>query len=372
MKATGTPIKLGAIATDQPGVVFTDVPDMTKAYFDCVNANGGVNGHPIQYFIQTEQTQPSQIEAEANKLVQTHHVLGMVGDISVIECTVNQPMWQKLGFYEIDAGVAEQCNSTPNSATINMGPRYSSDGAVQYALTKHVSKIVFDNPILPNITYVAAGPQAIATAAHVPFTLVKTALPIQDANSIAIRDTTAAGSNGAVVLDHSPPQALQILQAAQKLGLENRVKVWACSTPCNTDFLAQALGPKWEGKLFVNSELAPPDVTDTPTMRLYKAVLKQYGKAVTGGVGSFSEMGFGMGEIAVHALETIKGAYTVKSVNAAFKNVANFNTGLLCKPWTYGPYASHIPNNVDYTVTRATKKWCWRQDARQSRTLTRR
>jgi branched-chain amino acid transport system substrate-binding protein len=47
---------------------------------------------------------------------------------------------------------------------------------------------------------------------------------------------------------------LKILQAAQRLGLQDRVR-WACSTPCNTDFLADALGPQWDGKLGVNAEL---------------------------------------------------------------------------------------------------------------------
>ena len=53
----------------------------------------------------------------------------------------------------------------------------------------------------------------------------------------------------------------------------------------------------------------------------------------------------------MHALETIKGSYTVKSVNAAFKAVSNFSTGMLCQLWTYGSYPMHIPNNEDYTVT---------------------
>ena len=86
-------------------------------------------------------------------------------------------------------------------------------------------------------------------------------------------------------------------------------------------------------------------------MQLYEAILKQYGKAVSGGIGSFSQMGFTEAEIAVHALETITGGYTVASVNAAFKAVANYNTGMLCQLWTYGSYAMHIPNNEDYTVT---------------------
>ena len=127
--------------------------------------------------------------------------------------------------------------------------------------------------------------------------------------------------------------------------------MWGCSTPCNTDFLATSLGPKWNNKLFVNAELTPPDGTNTPSMNLYKAILKQYGSSVQGGIGSFSQMGFTEAEIAVHALESVSGAYTMQSVNAAFKAVSNFNTGMLCQLWTYGDYPLHIPNNADYTVT---------------------
>src|SRR5581483_4575081 len=162
VKATGTPIALGAIATNQPGTSFTDIPNMAKAYFDCVNANGGVNGHPIKYFIETEQTNPAQVAADARQLVQTDHVLGVVGSTSIIECSVNSGYWQKMGYYVIDSGIAPECYSTPNSAAVNMGPRYSSDGAVQYALAQHVNKIVFDQANVPGTGYVAAGPAALA------------------------------------------------------------------------------------------------------------------------------------------------------------------------------------------------------------------
>ena len=70
-KATGSPIKLGAIATKQPGTDFTDIPNMAAAYFKCVNANGGIYGHPIQYSIETEQTDPAQEAAVAKKLVES-------------------------------------------------------------------------------------------------------------------------------------------------------------------------------------------------------------------------------------------------------------------------------------------------------------
>jgi branched-chain amino acid transport system substrate-binding protein len=350
--ATGTPIALGGIVTNQPGTSFTDIANMAAAYFACVNANGGINGHPIKYYIETEQTNPTQIAADAKQLVDTDHVVGIVGNTSIIECAVDTPYWAKLGYYVIGSGIASQCWGTPNNITVNMGPRYSSDGAVQYALAQHVSKIVFDQSNVPGTGYIAAGPNALAKAAGVPITDLTENVPISDADSVAIKEVDDAGPNGAVVLNFTPPEALVILKAAQTLNIEDHVKLWGCSTPCNTDFLAQSLGPKWNDKLFVNAELAPPDSTNTPTMNLYKAILAQYGKAVSGGIGSFSQMGFTEAEIAVHALESItSGTYTVATVNAAFKAVANYNTGMLCQLWTFGNYPFHIANNEDYTVT---------------------
>src|SRR5262245_53366890 len=38
-KASGDPIKLGGIATNVPGIDFTWITGMAKAYFDCVNDN---------------------------------------------------------------------------------------------------------------------------------------------------------------------------------------------------------------------------------------------------------------------------------------------------------------------------------------------
>src|SRR5260370_27032362 len=264
VKATGTPIPLGGIVTNQPGTSFTDIANMASAYFACVNDNGGINGSPIKYYSATEQTNAAQIAADARQLVQTDHVVGIVGNTSILECTINHSYWEKLGFQIVDSGIAPECYSTSNSAAVNMGPRYSSDGAVQYALSQHVSKVVFDQSNVPGTGYIGAGPAALAAAAHVPIVQLTENVPISDANSVAIKEVNDAGPNGAVVLNFTPPEALVILQAAQKLGLEHRVKLWGCSTPCDTDFMAQSLCAKWNNKLIVNYVLTPPTMTSTP------------------------------------------------------------------------------------------------------------
>jgi branched-chain amino acid transport system substrate-binding protein len=346
-KASGAPIKLGGIATKQPGTDFTDIPNAAKAYFDCVNENGGINGRPIDYSFETEQTDPGQAAAAAKKLIETEKVLGILGNTSIIECTVNHKYYEAKGYYVIGSGIAPECYGTSNFAAVNMGPRYSVDGAAQYLIRQKVKKIALDQSNVPGTGYIAAGAQAIAKDAGVDFVNLKDNVPIQDANSVALKAVQAAGPDGGVLLNFTPPEALKILQAAQRQGLQDRVK-WACSTPCNTDFLADALGSAWDDKLGVNAELNLTSA-DGPDSQLYRDVMQKYAPKVP--LGSFSQMGFVEAAIATKALLDLKGDYTPKTVNQAFKDVKAFKTDILCKPWYYGDGPTHIPNNVDRTTT---------------------
>ena len=343
-KATGPTIKLGAIATKQPGTDFTDIPNMAKAYFDCVNNNGGIHGYRIQYTIQTEQTDPAQNAALVRKLVQSNKVVGMVGNTSIIECAINHKYYEQKGIYMIGSGIAPECYSTSHIAAVNMGPRYSSDGAVQYVIRAGVNKIAFDQSNVPGTGYIVAGPTAIAKAANVPLVGFTDTVPIQDANSVALKLVQAAGPNGGVVLNFTPDQALLILQAAQKQGLVTKVKAWGCSTPCNSDFVAAALGTSWDNVFGVNAELNLPSAPG-PDSKLYRQLAAKAKLAF--GLGSFSQMGFVEARIATAALLNMKPPFTLKRVNQSFAGVRNFKTDILCGPWYFGT----VPNNVDRTVT---------------------
>jgi branched-chain amino acid transport system substrate-binding protein len=346
-KATGEPIKIGALATKQPGTDFSEIPRTTEAYFKCVNDNGGINGRPVQMVIETEQTDPGQAASLAKKLIETEKVVGIVGNTSIIECAVNHKYYESKGFYVIGSGIAPECYSTSNFAAVNMGPRYSVDGAAQYLLRQKVSKIVLVQSNVPGTGYIAEGFQLIAKDAGTPTQDIHENVPIQDANSVALKAVQAAGDGGGVLLNFTPPEALKILQAASQQGLQDRVK-WACSTPCNTDFLAEALGPQWNGKLGVNAELNLTDA-EGPDSNLYREVLKKYAPKIP--LGSFSQMGFVEGAIATKAMLGIKGDITAESVNEAFESVKDFQTDILCKPWYYGEAPLHIPNNTDRTTT---------------------
>jgi branched-chain amino acid transport system substrate-binding protein len=348
--ATGAPIVLGAIATNQPGTSFTDIPNMANAYFQCVNANGGINGHPIKLDILTDQTQPAQVAAEAKQLINSDHVVGIVGSSDIIDCAVNGATYQKAGFKVIGAGIAQQCYASPWAAQVNMGPRFSGDGAAQTAIAHGAKTIVVDQSNVPGWQYNAAGIQLIAKAHHVKVVSLSATASSLNGETEAERIVQAAGTGGAADLIFTPPVAQQILQGAQKLNLENKV-IWTCATPCNTDSLAASLGSAWNHKLYVNAEMNDVHDDNGPDTKLYLSVLKQYGSAVSGGIGSFSQFGFTVGQLTVQALLSIKShVYTKKTVNAAIEGLKDFKTDMLCRPWYYGKASVHLPNNTDYTV----------------------
>ena len=289
-------------------------PEHGKAYFNCVNANGGVNGHPVKLFVESDQTQPAQVAAAAKKLIQSDHVVGIVG-IFDHDRVHGRPAatGRSWAIYEMDAGIAPECWSTPNSAAVNMGPRYSSDGAVQYAISpgRQQDRV---RPVqrAGHRLHRRRPGRARQGRGRADRQLTEN-VPINDANSVAIKLVNAAGPNGSVVLNFTPPEALVILQAAQKLGLEDRVKGWGCSTPCNTDFLAKTLGPKWNHKLFVNAELTLARRAQRPgrcsCTRRSSPSTARTSPAASARSARWASCS---AKFAVHALQNVKGAYTIE------------------------------------------------------------
>ena len=131
-KATGTPIKVGSITTKIPGIDFTDGSDAAAAYFKCVNDNGGINGHPVDFIVEEHGTDPQQVASLADEAGEYRQGRRVRRRARILDCPVNHGYYEKNDFYPIVAGVPNECFNTPNIAALNMGPCYSSLGAVRY------------------------------------------------------------------------------------------------------------------------------------------------------------------------------------------------------------------------------------------------
>jgi branched-chain amino acid transport system substrate-binding protein len=354
-KATGKAIKLGGIFTLVPGIDFTTIGKIAKAYFDCVNDNGGINGQRINFKMYTEQLQAPQNAALAKKLAESDKVVGVVGSTSLIECEVNHKYWEAQKYFMIIAGVPGACFGTPNYAAVNMGPRYSNIGAAQALIRKGAKSIVVSSPAVV-AEYANGGPILVAEKAGIPGISDAQNVPITDANAIITKlvqqAKQAAGSagKGGVILDYTPESALPLMKAAEAQGLVDDV-LWGSSTPIANEFTAEQVSNDWNARTLccINSEFGL--LTDTgPDMTLYRKITAKYASSVP--IQSFGQMGFLVGKFVTAALLNIKGAVTKESYNNAVQDLKNQKSDILCKPWYFGRgLKAHIPNNWDISVS---------------------
>src|SRR5262245_25568577 len=147
-KAKGKPINIGAIVTVATGINWDEITDNARAYFDCVNDNGGINGRPINYIVHVDPINPALVTAFAKKAIEEEKVVAMVGNIDVFDCAVNAQYYAQKKFYVIGDGVHDLCyGGTPYHIPINMGPAYSTLGAAQYLVRKGAKSVVAVSPV---------------------------------------------------------------------------------------------------------------------------------------------------------------------------------------------------------------------------------
>ena len=346
-KATGAPIKLGGIDMLIPGVDFTTIGKVAKAYFDCVNDNGGIKGRPIKYILYNEQLNPAQEAALARKLIESDKVVGVVGNTSFAECGVNWKYYKSKGYLVIGAGVQAECFGTPSFAESNMGPRYSDIGAAQALIRAGVKKIAIASPDSIS-AYADGGVVKLGAAKGVQVKVFPTHLPVTDASSQLLQMYQYAGDGNGIIIDFTPDTAPAFMKAAEAMGIVNKIK-WGSSTPIANTFMSGQFSPKWDGHLWINSEFGLLDASQGPDTRLMLAIQKKYAPSIA--PQAFGQMGFMDAKFATTALLSIKGPVTAASYNRAARNLKNVKTDILCKPWYVGnalPY--HIPNNTDITV----------------------
>jgi branched-chain amino acid transport system substrate-binding protein len=345
-KATGAPIKLGGIDMLIPGVDFTTIGKVAQAYFSCVNDNGGIHGRPIKYTLLTEALNPAQEKADAQKLIQSTKVVGVVGNTSFAECGTNWRYYKSKGFVVIGAGVQAECYSTPSFAEVNSGPRYSNVGAAQALIKAGAKKLAIASPDTIS-AYADGGPALVAQKAGIPVKIFPTHLPVTDATSQLLQMFQFAGEGGGILIDFTPDTAPAFMKAAEAQGIVGKV-LWGSSTPIANTLMSSQFSPDFDGHLWIDNEFSNVDPKVGPDSALMFAVLKKYAPSIA--PQAFAQMGFLDGKFAVNALLSIKGAVTAKSYNAAVRALKNQKTDILCKPFYVGNLAYHIPNNANIIV----------------------
>lgn len=347
--ATGAPIKIGSISTMSGGIDFSSAPKTAKAYFDCVNANGGINGRPISYDMGDDALDPTKGSALATKYASDTSYVAMAGGASFVSCGLEQPVVAKANLYDIvGTGVPQPCYYSSNLSAMNAGPRLSYISAIQEQVKDNNIKTFGGGSYsIPGLgDWVQAGGEAYAKAnglTQAYYFLVPP--PLKNATSFVTQ--MKAKKLGTFVPVWSAPDNATFLKAAEQQGVIDSSTTLTCATPCyDTTFPAQ-IGKSWFGKFWSNSEFNLLDSTG-PDNTNWKAVLDKYGTSAQPR-DSFSQGGYLAAEALVKALLTVDPKnITRDTVSKAVSGIVDFQSDMLCKPWYFSGPNGH--NNANHQL----------------------
>jgi branched-chain amino acid transport system substrate-binding protein len=347
-KASGQPLEVGAVVTASGGIDFSTAINGARAFFDCVNDNGGINGRPIKYTVADDALNPQRAVAAAAKVVDDAKAVALVGSTSQIDCAVNGPFYAKRKIVALyGTGVPQQCFQAANIAPVNTGPRLGAIATAQYAVKNGAKSLALVAPKVPGLgDWVAAGLQEWAKANNVK--VAKTVLTppgIKDGTALVLQ--VAAAKPDAVIFVLPGQDNLTFLKAAQQQHLKDRMRFY-CLTPCYDRNFPKAAGSGWNG-LDVNSEFQLLDA-NSPDNDLWKAVMAKYapGKPAD----SFSQGGMLTAKIFTDTMLKLKDPNSITRVIAtkALEGVQDYQTDLTCSPFAFGGGSSHNSNHASRMV----------------------
>lgn len=333
-KAAGAPIPIGSVSTTSGVFNFREASDAAKAYFDCVNANGGIHGRPITYLEEDDQGKLDVAAQAAKKLVGDKGVYAMVGGTSVVSCVANAGYYTEQDVLDVGVGIPPQCFLSKNIGPINAGPRASGIAAADYARRKLGAKsVVCTVPKFPGSDWICGGVEEWGKKFGVKVTSIYTDPVSPDVTSLVLQ-LLATGADAAVT-NGVDEYGARLLQAAQQQDGAANMK-WTAPTSYYTVRFPKAIDTKyWNDRFWVNAELAPLDSNGKDNQNWLAVMAAFGGKAERS---SFSQAGYLAARVVVGAMLNIKNPKDIsrKTVTAAIQNANPYATDILCAPWYWG------------------------------------
>ncbi|MFJ6321522.1 MULTISPECIES: ABC transporter substrate-binding protein [unclassified Rhizobium] len=355
--ATGEPIIIGAITGKTGPDDFSNSTKAAKAYFDCLNANGGIKGRPVKYMIEDDQWNPEIAAQLAAKLVNDDKAVLMVGNSSYVECGANAELYRKAGILVLaGVGVPRECFFAANIAPTNAGPRVSMQGAMGYALDKlHAKSVVCIVPNIPNVgTWSCDGVAALAK--EKAFTEQTILVDAASADYTSIILQAAASKPDVILLGMSKNVTVPLLTAAEEQGLNQSITFLSAASAYDLS-VPGAIGPGWNDKFYVNMEFNDLNA-QTPDNQNWLAVMDQYGQK-SDPRDTFAQAGYLAARIAEKALMTIDPAkINRETASVAVKQIKDFKSDIFCAPWYYGDgQTRHNANSTTRMAVAEGGKW---------------
>ena len=288
---TATSIKLGVSTplTGSAGLVYGKVPGAMRAYFDYINANGGVNGRKISLVIRDDKYLPTLAATQTTNLILKDKVFALVGALGTAThskaYTAAALAKNNVPDLFINTGFSGFTNKAKYPTTFMVLPTYNMEAKV-------MAKVIKDNfpgqatfMIAQDDEFGSDGVAGFTTAGH-KFTVSPTLYP--QGSMTAARAEGALAALGAVpgkpvlVLFGTTDVTATILKAAEKLELTKKFTFLAGSVGADANTLL-ALGVKSTTIDGIVSASFMPDAKDLtdPYVKQFIDINTKYNKGIT-------------------------------------------------------------------------------------------
>ncbi|MEQ8345039.1 MAG: ABC transporter substrate-binding protein [Sneathiellaceae bacterium] len=348
--ATGTPIIVGGIHGNGPPGDFSASTDAAKAYFDCVNANGGIHGRPIDYRVENDQWNPELAAQAASKLVKDAGAVALVANGSFIEMAVNAKTYADENIMAMAAACAiSECFESSNIVSTNQGPLPSNLGATQYAQEElgatNVACIGLNIPNNGPWSCKASIDLMKARGGDGSMALLNPGAP--DVNS-ALLEAVSSGAD-TILLNLPAGLAIAVLKAAEEQDLRDSYK-WIAPTPLYDLSVPAALGEYWDGHVYVNAELAPFHLGGKDAKNWIE-VMDAHARSEDPR-DTFAQSGYLSATYFVKTLLAMDPADIDDraKVTEAIKGISGYTSDLMCGPYYVGDTDFHMPNHAGYML----------------------
>jgi ABC-type branched-subunit amino acid transport system substrate-binding protein len=251
---TATTIKLGISSpkTGSAGLVYGKLPGAMKAYFDYINANGGVNGRKISLVAHDDKYLPTLAATQTKKLILDDKVFALVGALGTATharaYTAASLAKNNVPDLFVNTGFSGFTNKTKYPTAFAVLPSYAMEAKI-------MANFIKDNPALkPQASFLIAqddefgidGVGGFKSAGHT-FTAAPTLYP-QGGLSAALAEgaltkLSVVPGKPILVLFGTTDSTATILKAAEKLALTTKFTFIAGSVGGDANTLL-ALGVK--------------------------------------------------------------------------------------------------------------------------------
>jgi branched-chain amino acid transport system substrate-binding protein len=228
--ATGTPYKIGVLTTTSGdfGFLGKDIVDTMQMEVDLLNANGGVDGHPLELVIEDDGMDPAKAAASLNKLADNPEILAVAGGIMTFLLPGEQAVAEQKQIVYIG-------NAPSIPATRAENPKFTFHAAADELVNATQILEIVQAKGLKNVIWVSQNdPQALATGQEF------------------VKQATAAGLKAALLEDTIDVGAMDVTPQVNKL------KALVASS--GADCIASSIWPNFTGVFLKGMKAAGIDL----------------------------------------------------------------------------------------------------------------